>query len=116
MRNCRYNIASLPKRNIVLLSQEENKILSRLNFEFNQLKGFFIIYSKHKIDWNISDEQISLLEDQMAEIEVVLTYFCMQIFKKHEIFFSLEENAMDFDLDLNQLFTYTIGELKNVKQ
>lgn len=115
MRKCRYNFTLLPKCNIVPLSQEENKLLSKLNFEFNQLKGLFIIYSNHKIDWNIPDEQISLLEDQMAEIEVMLLYFCMQIFKKHGIFFSVEENAIDFDLDLNQLFTYTIGELKNVK-
>jgi len=34
----------------------------------------------------------------------------MQIFKKNGIFFSLEKNVIDFDLDLNQLFTYTIGE------
>lgn len=102
MKNC--------KCNIVQLSYEENKILAKLNFEFNQLKGFFIVYSNHKIDWNIPDEQISLLKDQMAEIELTLQYFCMQIFKKNGIFFSLEKNAIDFDLDLNQLFTYTIGE------
>ena len=103
------------KDNIVSLSPEENKLLAKLNFEFDQLRGFFIIYNNHKIDWNIPDEQISLLKDQMAEIELILSYFCLQIFKKNGIFFSLEKNIIDFDLDLNQLFTYTIGELSNAR-
>lgn len=94
------------KENVVSLTDEEFALLHRLNFQINQYKGKFQVYKKYQQKWDIPEEELQYVSDDMAIVSCIIIYLCCTILQKHGITISLTEDIPYFDLDFRQIYTY----------